>query len=92
MGKLFALGFVYLHAGEFTCASRSVVSSVLEVSDVVVDFQMAPSCMTSFETMPFNAGVRLHIGHTGYMLCPVAAMLGIFSGRYPCSEPLFFFQ
>ena len=77
------LGFYgFLRSGEFTVRSDSDFdpSSSLTTSDIAVDDHANPTLISvvikQSKTDPFRAGVRIFIGRTGCLLCPVAAILG----------------
>lgn len=94
----FCLGFFgFLRAGEFTCPPHAVLApEVLTAEDVAVDSHVDPAHMTvhlkQSKTDPFGAGFTLHLGRTGEVLCPVAAMLGYLALRPPGPGFLFRFR
>ena len=69
---------------------------MLSPRDVWVDSHSNPGCLTILlkcsKCDPFAAGVFIHVGRTGQLLCPVAAMLAYLAIRLPSPGPLFIFQ
>jgi len=69
---------------------------MLSVDDVVVDSHVRPTHLAvhlkQSKTDPFGAGITLHLGATGDILCPVAAMLGYLAQRPPTPGFLFLFE
>ena len=93
----FCLGFFgFMRSGEFTCPSLEAFSpDMLSPTDIAVDSHTAPSHLTVHlkrsKNDPFGAGTTLHLGTTGDILCPVAAILGYLALRPPAPGPLFVF-
>ncbi len=96
--EAFCLGFFgFLRAGKFTYAAQSTLGDMqLTVQDISVDSHDQPSHLQvrlkSSKTDPFGAGFTLHLGTTGDILCPVAAMLGYLACRPPGPGFLFKFE
>ena len=86
-----------MRAVEFTCPSHAVFTPrMLSLHDVFVDSHSSYSHLAvhlrQSKTDLFGAGVTLHFGITGDVLCPVAAMLGYLALRPPSPGPLFIFS
>ena len=89
------LGFFgFLRAGEFTHPA-SQPEGGLEASDIATNSRTDPQTLIVHlrhsKTDPFSAGVRLVIGRTGDILCPVTAVLCYLARRPPGPGPLFLF-
>ena len=86
-----------MRAGEFTCPSLDAFTpDMLSPRDIAVDSHTTPTHLTvhlqTSKTDPFGAGVTLHLGSTGDILCPVAAVLGYLAIRPSSPGPLFLFN
>ncbi len=83
--------FAFLRAGELTSSSRQVCT--LSPSDIATDSRRTPSYITitlrSSKTDPFGAGVMLHVGRTGQIICPVTSVLAYLAIRPSIPGPLF---
>lgn len=89
--------FAVLRSGEFTCESWSAYNpSMLSLRDVVIDSRFKPSVihltLRQSKTDVFGAGVTIHLGRTGDILCPVSALLAYLAIRPPTPGPLFLLQ
>lgn len=64
--------------------------------DVTVDSHNNPAVVMVYlrhsKADPFGAGVRIHLGRTGQVGCPVAALLGYLYRRGQQPGPLFVFR
>ena len=86
------LGFFgFLRAGEFTCTT--LADHTLRVDDISIDSRENPQVLTVLlrhsKTDTFGAGIYIHLGKTGEVLCPVAAVLGYLAIRPAHQGPLF---
>ena len=92
------LGFFgFMRAGEFTTTTFNTTSdAVLSVGDIGVDSRVDPKVLVVHlrhsKTDPFSAGVRLFLGRTGDVLCPVLAVLRYLALRSSEPGPLFIFN
>ena len=93
------LGFFgFLRSGEFTVDNERDfdANQSLTPGDVAVDNHDNPSVVSVFikqsKNDPFREGVRIFLGRTGSVLCPVAAILGYLAVREGSSGPLFVFR
>ena len=93
------LGFFgFMRAGEFTCPTGNQFDpeAILTHMDVAVDQVQSPSVLAvtlkQSKTDPFRVGVRIFMGRTGNLLCPVAAVLAYLAIRPPSPGPLFIFR
>jgi len=92
------LGFFgFMRAGEFTRSSaQTPPDHLLMVGDITVDSRSNPQMLVVLlrhsKTDPFSAGIRLCLGRTGNILCPVSAVLGYLAIRPPNAGPLFLFE
>ena len=89
--------FAFLRSGEFTCDSwSSYTGSTLSLSDVAIDDRTNPTMvhltLRHSKTDIFGAGVTIHMGRTGQLLCPVSALLAYLAVRPPTPGPLFLLQ
>lgn len=89
--------FGFMRAGELTCPSHKEFRPfMLAPDDIAVDSHTSPTYLTvrlkQSKTDPFGAGVTLHLGTTGDILCPVRAVLGYLAIRHSMSGPLFLFE
>ena len=68
----------------------------LSFSDVSVDSLTNPQtlqvCLKASKTYPFRTGVNVFVGRTGFLLCPVAAVLSYMTRRGTATGPLFQFS
>ena len=93
----FCLGFFgFMRSGEFTCPSlEAFTPDMLSPGDIAVDSHTSPSHLTvqlkRSKNDPFGVGTTLHMGATGYVVCPVMAVLGYLAIRPPTQGPLFIF-
>ena len=88
---------VFLRSGGFTCQSGSSHNqSVLCLQDVAIDNRDNPSILyvslRHSKTNIFGAGITIHLGRTGDILCPVSALLAYLACRPPTPGPLFLLQ
>ena len=69
---------------------------MLSPGDIAVDSHVSPShlvvSLKRSKNDPFAVGVKLHLGTTGDILCPVRAILGYLAIRPPIPGPLFLFS
>ena len=89
--------FAFLRSGEFTCTSWSTYDrSVLSLRDVTLDSRSEPTMvhllLRQSKTDIFGAGVTIHLGRTGDILCPVSALLAYLARRPSTPGPLFLLQ
>ena len=78
------LGFFgFLRAGEFTATGG--LAPPITLADVLVDSHSAPSVLKvrlrKAKTDPFGRGVKLFLGRTGALICPVSAVLKLLEVR-----------
>ena len=86
--------FAFLRSGEFTCSSWfSYDSSTLSLGDVSIDSHSQPTMvhltLRQSKTNVFGAGVTIHLGKTGSILCPVSSLLAYLAIRPATPDPLF---
>ena len=86
-----------MRSGEFTCPSREAfLPDMLSPGDIAVDSHVSPShlvvSLKRNKNDPFAVGVKLHLGTTGDILCPVRAILGYLAIRPTLPGPLFLFS
>jgi integrase len=90
--------FGFMRAGECTCPSLHQFdpSSMLSANDITIDSRVNPRTLTVLLKMskcdPFGTGVRIYLGRTHQLLCPVAALLAYLAIRPSSPGPLFIFQ
>ena len=89
--------FGFMRAGEFTCPSlRAFRPDMLSPRDVSVDSRISPSVVSvrlrRSKADPFGLGVTVHLGRTGQLICPVAALLSYMVLRGQSPGPLFRFE
>ena len=89
--------FGFMRAGEFTCPSlQAYTPAMLCPADVSVDSHHAPSVvhvhLRLSKNDPFGVGVTVHLGRTGRLICPVAAILDYLVRRGMSPGPLFLFR
>ena len=69
---------------------------MLSPQDISVDSHISPSYITVIirhsKNDPFVVGVKLHLGRTGLLLCPVSALLCYLAIRPSQQGPLFLFK
>ena len=77
--------FAFLRGGEFTVNGPFDPQMHLEVGDVAVDDYQAPTMLSIFlkqsKTDQEKAGVRLFVGRTHQVICPVTAVLSYMAVR-----------
>ena len=86
--------FGFLRSGEFTCDSwASYHPSMLSLCDAAINDRSNPTIvhltLRCSKTDVFGAGVTLHLGRTGDVICPVSALLSYLANRPPTPGPLF---
>lgn len=85
-----------MRSGEFTSSSNDEAGHSLSVADIAVDSRLEPKVVTIHlkcsKTDPFGAGCDIHLGRTGQLLCPVAALLGYLAVRPPTPGALLIFE
>ena len=89
--------FGFMRAGEFTCPSLEAFRpNMLRPRDVLMDSHDSPSVVSirlrRSKVDPFGSGVTVHLGKTGQLICPVAALLSYVAVRGQSPGPLFMFQ
>lgn len=89
--------FAFMRAGEFTCPSLNAFTpDMLTPGDIAVDSYTSPTHLTVHlkrsKNDPFGAGITIHLGATGDLLCPVTSMLGYLALRPDTPGPLFVFS
>ena len=89
--------FGFMRSGEFTCSNpHNPPEEGLTAADVSVDSRDNPQALIVLlrhsKTDQFGAGVRLYLGRTADILCPVAAVLSYLAIRPGNPGPLFQFE
>ena len=89
--------FTFLQLGEFTCSSwSSYDSSTLSLGNVSIDCHSQPTMvhltLRRSKTDVFGAGVTIHLGKTGSILCPVSSLLAHLAICPATPGPLFLFR
>ena len=89
--------FAFLRSGEFTCSPLTdCYGAVLSSEDVAINSRENPTIvhltLRNSKTDIFGAGVTIHLGCIGQLLCPVSALLSYLACRPSVYGPLFLLQ